>query len=241
MATQITPTLNSSGNFTLLAPWNNDLIPNTNYTCISIRELQEIVNSGGDPFNDYYVPKSLDQSTYNTDVANGVSIVGLQAADSSVVYVPTSYIASWPDGGGVPYRVMLLSINLGAIPDSLDLTPITTKIAADVMDNMGITATVRAVAVSNVQLISQDDAAATEAARTANITNSSTDYSKYLTAQANYQSAMQQIQELEQYILSLNGGQPPGTPAPSTPTPSTPSPTPTPTPTPTPSSPTPGP
>jgi hypothetical protein len=246
--------LGASGIYSLNAPWNTALVANTNYTCISIRELAEIVSSGGDPFNDYYVPENLDISVYNTDVANGVSIIGLQAADNSVVYVPSSYIASYPDGNGVPYRVMLLSIPIGPIPDSLDLSAISQKIQDDVQDMIGVQATVRSVAVSKVQLLSASDAATVEAARQALITNSTTDYSKYLAAQQNYEAALTQISVLDDAILQLMG-QPsppppdisttgsqsnnPSDPPSPTPTPA-PSPTPTatpePTPTPTPSS-----
>lgn len=209
MGTPLTPMLNSRGTFTLSAPWDTALATNTQYTCVSIREMTEIVASGGDPFTDYYVPKNLDETVYQTDLQAGVSIVGLQASDNSLVYVPTSYIASYPDGGGVPYRVMILSVPLGSVPDSLDLRAIVAKVQSDVQDIIGITCVVRQVAVSNVLLLSTADAAAAETARTANVTNSTTDYSKYMQSQAALTAAQQQIAELEAYILTQMGANPP--------------------------------
>lgn len=209
MASPIVPQMNSRGTFKLNAPWDTALATNTQYTVVAIREMVEIVATGGDPFNDYYVPKSLDQSVYQSDLQNGVSIVSLQASDNSLVYVPTSYIASYPDGGGLPYRVMLLSVPLGSVPDSLSLSAIQSKIQDDVRDIIGITCTVRAVAVSNALLLSTADAAAAETARQANVTNSTTDYSKYMQSQADLQAAQQKISELEAYLLTQMGATPP--------------------------------
>jgi hypothetical protein len=257
MAQNIVPMIGSSGVFTLNVPWNQALIPNAVYTCVGVQGLTEIVSAGGSPFTDYYTPMGLTQADYNTDVQNGVSIVTLQASNNSIVNVPSSYIGAYPSSGGVPYRVMMLSISLSAIPDTLDLTAVSQKIQDDVMDMIGVTSTVRSVAVSPMTLVDATDAAAIEAARLANITASTTDYANYLTAQANYEAALVIIQNLEAYILAQTnlGGEwappvnvpspgPNPTPSPTpvlTPTPApdptlptaTPVPTPTPTPSPT--------
>lgn len=208
----LVPMLGASGAYALNAPFQNDLLVNTNYTCVAIRELKEIVAAGGDPFTEDYAPKSIDQSKYNTDVANGVSIISLQAADNSIVKVPSSYIASYPDGGGIPYRVVALSINLGAIPDSLDLSVIESKIADDVRDIIGVSATVTSVVLSNMTLISQADAATLESARQAIISASDTDHAQLLAVQAQRDAALQKIQQLEAYILSLKGAPAPSSP-----------------------------
>lgn len=213
------PMLGAAGIYKLKAPFDADLLTNTQYTCVAIRKLVEIVAGGGDPFTDYYVPKSLDKSVYSTDLANDISIVTLQAADNSMVFVPSSYLAAYPDGGGVPYRVMLLSANIGAVPDSLDLTPIQQKIQDDVAGILGIQGvTVRVSAISNVTLLDTQTAQATESARQANITNTITDYAKLIQVTAQRDQALQRITELENYILSNNGLPPVENPDGSSPT-----------------------
>jgi hypothetical protein len=206
------PMLGATGAYALNAPFQNDLLPNTNYSCVAIRELREIVASGGDPFTDYYAPKSIDKSHFTNDSQNGVCIISLQAADNSIVNVPSSYIASYPDGGGVPYRVMALSIKLGSVPDDLDLSVIATKVQNDVKDIIGVDKPVSIIALSNVTLISQDDAARLEAARKANIAASDTDHAQLLAVTAERDAALQKIQELEAYIITQNGGTPPQPP-----------------------------
>lgn len=200
------PLIGAKGVYKLNAPFDKDLLPNNvAYTCIAIRQLRDVTAAGGDPFNDYYVPKNLDSSVFTRDLANGVSIVTLQAEDNSVVYVPSSYLAAYPDGGGIPYRVMVLSINLGAVPDSLDLSPISAKIASDVKNIVGVDSTVRALAVSNTRLLDTATAQNMENARQANITDNTTDWSKYQQAVAERDAALQKVNELENYILGLQG------------------------------------
>lgn len=209
------PMLGAKGIYKLKTPFDKDLLANVMYTCIAIRQLRDITAAGGDPFTDYYAtPHSIDSSVYNADVANGVSIISLQAEDNSIVYVPSSFLASYPDAGGVPYRVMLLSINLGAIPDALDLSPIIQKITDDVKDIVGVQSTVRAVAASNTTLLDTATAQNTEAARQANITNSTTDFSKLQQVTAQRDAALQKVQELQNYILGLQGAQPVPQPGP---------------------------
>lgn len=215
MASNILPQIGASGIYTLASPFAPDLVPNTQYTCVSIRNMVEIVNNGGDPFGDYYaVPHSIDKATYTADLAAGVSIVGLQASDNTIVYVPSSYIAAYPDGGGVPYRVVVLSINLGAIPDTLDLSAITQKITDDVLDSIGVASTVKSLVVSNVTLLDTATSQNMENARTAKIGSTGTDYSKLVQVTAQRDAALQQVQVLQNYILTLKGADPVPDPAP---------------------------
>lgn len=201
----LVPQLGAAGIYTLSGPFSNMLLANTQYTCVGIRELVELTAAGEDPFTDYYVPQSLDKSVYQTDLNNGVSIVSLQASDNSLVRVPSSYIAAYPDAGGVAYRVVLLSINMGPIPDTLDLSNVEAKIAADVQDLIGVKAVVQSVVASNVKLLDTATAQNLETARQALITTSDTDYSQLVQMTAKYDAALQTIQELQNYILTLNG------------------------------------
>lgn len=206
------PQLGAAGAYSLLAPFQTDLLEGANYVCVAIRKLKEVVAGGGDPFADFYVPKSIDSSKYQADVAADVCLISLQADDASIVHVPSSYIAAYPDGGGLPYRVMLLSIPLGAVPDSLDLSPLAIKIQDDIKDMIGVTKTVRVISASPMTLVSYEDAASLEAARKANIGSSDTDYAQLQRALADLATAHTKIQQLETYIATQQGLQPPDPP-----------------------------
>lgn len=208
MPTNMLPMMGAKGIYKLSGPWATDPLPKVMYTCIAIRQLTDITSANGDPYNDYYVPKNIDKSVYSADLAAGVSIVSLQADDASIIHVPSSYIAAYPDAGGIPYRVMILSITLGPIPDALDLSPVIQKIQTDVKDTIGVDASVRAVAASNTTMLDTVTSQNLENARQANITNSTTDYSKYQQAVAQRDAALTKVQELQNYILSLQGASP---------------------------------
>lgn len=197
---QYIPTIGVRGLFALLPPFDTELLTQTAYTCVAVRRIADILAVGGDPYVDYYEPKELTEDAYKADVLAGVCIVSLQADEQTMVYVPSSYIQGFPDIGGIPYQSLVLAIRLGAVPDKLDLSYIKTKIAADVLEAVGIVAEVQTVAVSHSLLLSVNDASTIEAARQSRISIVKTDHAKYLESEALLASARQQIQELEAYI-----------------------------------------
>jgi hypothetical protein len=198
----IIPSVGVSGLWSLASPFNSKLLPNIPYTCIAIRKLSDIVAAGGNPEADYYAINGLDNNRYISDLNNGACIITLQGGSGSIVYVPSTSINNYPDIGGVPYTVLALAINLGAIPDSLDLSYLKYRVGDVVRDTIGIQPNVNVVAISPTTLVNDRDAKAIEAARLANIGTVVTDYAKYLQAAAELNSARQKIQELESFILS---------------------------------------
>lgn len=196
------PQIGMQGIYTLLTPFDTLLLPKVAYRCAAVRRLEDIVAAGGDPQADYYTARGLDTATYQTDLAAGVCIVSLRAGNGSWVYVPTSYIASMPDQGGIPYTTLALAIKLAAIPDSLDLSYVKSKIQAVVKDNLGVDSTVRTVVISPTTFLSQTEHDTIEAARQANITNSTTDYAQLQQVTQERDTALQKVSELEAYIVS---------------------------------------
>jgi hypothetical protein len=194
------PQIGSKGVWKLLTPFDTALSPQTHYTCIGIRKLSDFSAAGEDAFITYYEPASLSKDTYIADLNNDVCIITLQQNSGSVVYVPSSYIDGFPDVNGYIYNSVVLAISLGALPETLDLTYIKSKIVDDVREIIGITSTVRTVVISEPKVIGTDDHNAITAARQANITAVKTDYANYIEAVAQRDSAYQKIQVLEQYI-----------------------------------------
>jgi hypothetical protein len=197
----VIPSVGVSGLWSLASPFNSKLLPNIPYTCIAIRKLSDVVAAGGNPEADYYAINGLDNNRYISDLNNGACIITLQGGSSSIVYVPSTSINNYPDIGGVPYTVLALAINLGAIPDSLDLSYLKYRVGNLVRDTVGIQPNINVVAISPTTLVNDRDAKAIEAARLANIGTVVTDYAKYLQAAAERDSARQKIQELEHYIM----------------------------------------
>lgn len=197
------PAVGTSGIYTLLSPFDNALTPNVAYTCVSVRRLGDIIAAGGNPLKTYYLDNSLTKEIYETDVTNNACIVSLQGPGGLTVCVPSSYIKSYPDIGGVPYSVIAMAISLGAIPTSMDLSYISNQIVELVRDTIGIDSEVKLVEIAEPSLLTYDDSKALEIARKAKIATTMTDRAMYLDASSKLASARQKIAMLETYIKSL--------------------------------------
>lgn len=196
----LVPPLQSSGIFKLSAPYASDLLNQVSYTCVAIRQFKDIQKLGVDPYTAYYVGKGIAIETYNQHVAAGESIVSLQSNAGHWVYVPTAYIESYPNMGGIPYTAIALGITLGAIPNYLDLAALKLRIKEIVFETTGLQSDVKSIALSATKNILQADHNAIEAARLQNVTANQTDRARLLAANSQIASLQQRIQTLEQYI-----------------------------------------
>ena len=197
------PPVGTSGIYKLAAPFNPLLQANMSYRCDAIRRIADFLEVGLDPFEEFYEPRGLTKAAYDLDLQNQVCIVSLVSTGGHWVYVPSTYISSYPDINGVPYTVMVLGLELGAIPNYRDLTGLKQAIANLTRDTIGIMPTVKEVAISAVQKLSQSDHDALENARTIAITNSQTDRSKLFAAQSELATLRQQYTALETYVREL--------------------------------------
>lgn len=200
--TQLIPSVGTRGLFSLKAPFDAKLLPDTAYEVMAVRTLDDLVSSSGvDPKELYYTPNGLD-AQYEQDLAAGVSIVSL-AADSEWIYVPSSYILSMPNQGGLPYTVLALAVMLGPVPDALDLSYLKSRISELVQGTIGITSPeVRTVALSSTTNVSQTEHAAIEAARQALITEADTDRAKLIAMTAQRDALATKVQQLETALLN---------------------------------------
>lgn len=199
----IIPQIGMCGLYKLRSPFDASLVEGVQYTCIAVRRLSDIAAAGGDPQGDYYSAAAIDTAKYLEDVAAGTCIISLQNASGKVNYVPSSYVLSFPDMGGLPYTSVMLAVSLGQISDSIDLTYVKSKIHDVVLENVGIESTVNTVVVSATTIVGHDNHRAIEAARANVIGTVTTDHSKYLKAVAERDSAYGKIQILESFIKKL--------------------------------------
>ncbi|BAW19040.1 hypothetical protein [Ralstonia phage RP31] len=194
------PPVGTSGIYKLDAPFAAQLQPNMSYRCDAIRRLSDLLELGIDPFAEFYDKNGLTKEKYDADVVNQVCMISLVSSSGHWLYVPSTYVLAYPDLNGVPYTVMVLGLELGAIPNYKDLTGLKQALANLTRDTIGVMPTVKEVAVSAVSKLSQADADALEAARQQLITNSQTDRAKLLAVQQAYASLQQQYAALEAYV-----------------------------------------
>lgn len=196
------PIIGTAGAFKLNEPFNNTLKPTAIYKVVGIRRLEELIASGNDPLQEYYIAKGLTEPIYNEDLKLGSSIVILQLiTGGDLVHVPASYIESFPDPNGLTYSVTGLAVSLGAIPDKMDLTVLNGKISELVQSTLGVTPEIKRLALSEPSIVSHDTHKSLEITRTAMVNDSETTLAKLLRTEAALNSAVIKITALEQFIV----------------------------------------
>lgn len=201
MATELLPGIGVSGDWTLKTPLDTKYTAGLTYTCKAIRKISEMVANGVDVLNLVYIPNGLDQAAYDDNVKNDYSVVTLQSTSGALLLVPSPYLGGWPSADSVPYVVMGMVINLGAIPNTIDPTFLTDKVEPVIKAALGLDPEIHYVTLSETANKTWDDHVANENARTAAITDENSDYIKRVNAEAALTDAQAQIAALQQVII----------------------------------------
>lgn len=203
MALALIPPVGTAGIYNLATPFNTLLQNNTSYRCDAVRRFADFLEIGVEPFEEYYQPAGISEAQYNQDVVNRVCIVSLVSSTGHWVYVPSSYILSYPDLNGVPYSVVVLGLELGALPNYMDLTGLKQVLSDICRDTVGVTPTIKEVVISAVEKLSQSDHDVLENARYLAIFNTQTDRARLLQAESELTTLRLQYQQLENYVKNL--------------------------------------
>ena len=196
------PSIYARGVYVLNSPWSAD--SDTIYSCQSIRSFEELHERNIDPFEAFYQPKGLSQSDFQQDADAAATIVTLISEDGTeVIYVPDTYIASFPDTGNIPYHHVILSVDLGGLPETLGLDLIKQQIATTAIEVIGAEAEVNTHIAPTTGTVTNDEHLTLEAARLANIETTRTDRQKYL-EQREYSDALEKRIETLETILKEN-------------------------------------
>jgi hypothetical protein len=201
MSFQYIPDIGASGIFVLQEPYSALLKPNTTYTVQAVRRLKDVIAEGENPFEIYYDPYNVPRSSYELDILNEVCVVSLQSGSGEWVYVPTSFIISFPIMNGVKYTAMMIGISLGAIPDTMNLSAFKTKVFNMVRDTFGITTVIKEIAVSAPVVLSKEQSDLVETARANRIVSTLSDAGKLKVAEQDLLRCREQLAMLEKYII----------------------------------------
>lgn len=195
-----TPPIFATGRWVIDSPFS---VPaSTIYICKAVRSFDDLKARGIDPYDAYYLPKGLDRSLYESDVTNLANIVTLMSDTHPTVYVPDTYITSYPDTTTVPYRHLVLSISLGAVPNTLVLDDFKAKIEEYSLASLGIQSVVKEHQAGGMaEGLDQISHQAAENNRLARIDGNQTDYAKLLNAQEELERLRQQNAILAQLCV----------------------------------------
>lgn len=197
-----TPNLYSSGRFTLAAPFNAKLNPATDYTCIAIRSFDDFIAEGDlNIFEQYYVPEGIPEATFKSDVIEKAAIITLANSEGDIIHVPDTFISKYPAGSSAGWSRLVVSVDLGAIPDQVNVDHLLTVLANATRDTVGVTPTVKLNKMTTPNSLTQNDIDLWVAATSANITRTKTDYALAREKDAALQAAIEQLQLLSNALI----------------------------------------
>ena len=187
------------GNFVLTTPFS--INQNIVYKVTGLTLLTTLVENGFNVYATYYSPNGLTTAQYQTDLANSVTLVTLESNDGPTVYVPSSYITALPNTVSIPYNRMVLSIDLGELPDSVSLDSLISNLQIVTNALLGVNSIVKQHKVPITTNYSQQQSATLETIRQLNITNDSSFYTNMLNANASLNLANERIQMLQASLI----------------------------------------
>lgn len=196
---RLVPPVGTRGLYELKTPWSTQ--PGVVYTCAALRKFVDLTNQGIDIYETYYGPAGLEVGDYEQDRRNNELIVTLISDTEAPIYVPTSYILSYPNQGYRNYQHVVLSASLGPLPDYIDLSFAKDQVSSVLSDTLGMSPEVHLSVAPSDGVVSAEDHDVLEAARVAAITNRTTDYARVLELQQQNQTLMERITLLEQLVI----------------------------------------
>lgn len=207
-----TPPLLARGRYQLRNPFSAGTT--TIYTCKAIRTFDDIYKLNIDVFETYYVPYGITEAEFEADRREGACIItlmsvpiGIQADAPELIYVPDTFIESYPNMNDVTYNHVVLSLSMGALPDYLDLGLLKEKLGNVASEVIGVTPVVKEHIALSSGAISPAEHQTRETARLAAIQTRNTDYSNLRNLQASYDDLMVRYRALEQALIASQGGQ----------------------------------
>lgn len=138
-----TPSLYASGKWVLLSPWTAD--PNVTYTCHAIRTFEDIEKIGDNVYERFYkpyiqegVPINGTPFSFATERAKKPNIITLISGDNRIIYVPDTFIGTFPNASEIVYNQVVVAVPLGLLPTGYDVTYIKSELVTKVKTLLGV-------------------------------------------------------------------------------------------------------
>ena len=169
----------ASGQFEANAPFDKLVDGGTAYTVEAIRTIPEMQGTDGlDIYTKVLAPAGIpkDDTTVFLEqlIADKAVVIALTSSNASPVYVPSTYLASFPAVDGVIYEHLCLMVDLGAVPPGMidRLSEALDQIRQYIASKIGIDATVQFGVIPTKSYVSKQQAENFETSRQLKIANS---------------------------------------------------------------------
>jgi hypothetical protein len=176
--TSIIPQVGMQGTWMVKDPFSVRI--GTLYTLKAIRSFITIENDGVNVYETYYANTTprLTESDFRRDQKNGVYILTLTSDTEGPLHIPSSYITRYPGLDSIPYHHVVVSLSLGALPVTLDLTHLLNTLADAASDTIGVRPEMHVGVVPLTTVVTPLQHETNEAKREAAISNRTTAYAR---------------------------------------------------------------
>lgn len=168
---RVTPALNSRGLFEVDHPFR--LREKQVYEVIAIREFPDFWAEHVDVFETYYEPYGLTEKDYERDRVAGAAIVSL-LGEEGVLFIPDTYILSYPELGYADYQHVVLSVSLGALHRKRNLSGLKKEVGELISGYLGIKPNVNIHVGPVKEQLTLQEAQTLESVRKGTITHANT-------------------------------------------------------------------
>ena len=195
------PPYNLKGVFELSEPFNSLIDSRAIYKVVGINNIPELELEGKSPYDTIYKPLGLEESVIINDINNQVPIVTLRGEGNKHIYIPANRIVSMPKVDGYIYKEKVITVPLGTVPDTLDLTILCSDIQSYVKDRIGIEAPVKSIDTSASILLTPEENHRYESNRKGKIILDKSYRTRYLETVELLEKCKKIKSELEEYIV----------------------------------------
>ena len=195
-----TPHLYATGRYRVELPFrvNHEKI----YVCHAISSFESLRADNIDPYETYYKPFDIPRNRYEEDAQALGNIVTLICQSEPIVHIPDSFILQYPDVTSIAYQYMILSVSLGAVPDTLTLDDVKFKMQDLVLNSLGIDCQIKVHTANEAsEYVDQLTHKTLERNRLAKVQNNETHWAMLLKAREENRKLRDHLDLLEQLII----------------------------------------
>lgn len=164
MSIRLTPTIGLAGVYEVKSPYS--VKTGALYTCRAIRSFKDVEAQGISVFERYYESYGLSYEIYRQDRESEAYLVTLSTIGSTLV-IPDTYIDALPERITDPTSLVVMSVDLGPLPDSLGLSHIGEAIRSQCAELLGYLPEVQLHRVDHTDPLSTQEQDNIEAVRQA--------------------------------------------------------------------------
>lgn len=163
----VIPPPGTKGLFLLRSPFAT--VEGLVYHVSAQRSFEDLIRRGIDPIELVYKPVGLGEAEYTADSESGAYVITLLTPSDKAIFVPDTYIDSYPDMGVIPHSWVVVSASCGMLPDTYPTEALEQAMKEVISDHTGVEANVFISRAPVTQAITQEQYVQNVAARNAAI------------------------------------------------------------------------